>query len=168
MGRKEDFKIVKIDEGSCSSAFYIKSLFMKFVVNRKKYDIYKREKYLASILNRFDWFPTLLFSYDDEELLIFKKCGVPVTKENCPKDFVSQMNKILDDLESVNIQHNDIKNEEILVDSNGKVYLCDFGWGSINNNFDCGIDIWGGDNKSKPGGWLSDKSFRLEINNIES
>ena len=53
---------------------------------------------------------------------------------------------------------------EILVDSNGKVYLCDFGWGSINNNFDCGIDIWGGDNKSKPGGWLSDKSFRLEIN----
>ena len=116
-------------------------------------DVYQREKYLASILNKFDWFPTLLFSYDEKKLLIYKKCGVRINKDNCPKDIVSQLDKILRDLESVNVQHNDIKKEEILVDSNGKVYLCDFGWGSINNNMSCGIGIWGESNKKRPGGW---------------
>ena len=32
-------------------------------------------------------------------------------------------------MKSVNVQHNDIKIGEILVDENKKIYLCDFGWG---------------------------------------
>jgi len=43
-----------------------------------------------------------------------------------------------------------------LIDENHKVYLCDFGWGSINCELDCGIGIWNCNNKQKPGGFLYD------------
>jgi len=154
----KNHKITLEEYGCTSTTFYVNGLFFKFLVMWGDCDVYKREKYLASILKQFDWFPTLLFSYDEKRLLIYKKCGVRINKDNCPKDINSQLDKILKDLQSVNIQHNDIKREEILVDSNGKVYLCDFGWGSINNSLNCGIDIWGGSNKKKPGGWLEDES----------
>ena len=110
----------------------------------------------------------MLFSIDEKELLIYNYCGEPLTKNNCPKDAIKQINKILNDLDSVNIQHNDITKEELLVDKNGKIYLCDFGWGSINNNLACGIDIWG-QNKSKPIVTFSDKTViqRLGIENYK-
>ena len=135
----------------------IDRIFFKFVKHFDNYHVYKREKHIASILNRFSWFPTLLYNYDKKKLLIYKYCGIPLTKNNCPKDVIEQINKILNDLDSVNIQHNDIKNGELLVDKNGKIYLCDFGWGSINKQLDCGIGIWG-HNKPKPCGQLSDKN----------
>ena len=40
---------------------------MKFIIRWDEYDVYEREKYLSSILNKFDWFPTLLFSYDEKK-----------------------------------------------------------------------------------------------------
>ena len=131
---------------------------MKFITdNWKNHDVDTSAKQRASIVNRLCWVPTLLFNIDEKELLIYNYCGVPLTKNNCPKDAIKQINKILNDLDSDNIQHHDIKKEELLVDKNGKVYLCDFGWGSINNNLACGIDIWG-HNKSKPNGTLTDKN----------
>ena len=39
-------------------------------------------------------------------------------------------------MKSVNVQHNDIKFGELLIDENNKLYLCDFGWGSVNNQLD--------------------------------
>ena len=39
------------------------------------------------------------------------------------------MFKGVKDMESVNVQHNDIKLGELLIDENKKIYLCDFGWG---------------------------------------
>ena len=104
-------------------------------------DLYKREKYLGSILNRFDWYPELLYSDDDQNLLIFRYAGIPLTPDNAPDDVCFQYDNIMKDMESLNINHNDIKNGELLI-NNGKIYLCDFGWGSINNNMNCGIDIW--------------------------
>ena len=132
-------------------------IFFKFIKCYHSYHVYKREKHIASVLNRFSWFPTLLYNYDEKELLIYKYCGVPLTKNNCPKDAIKQINKILNDLDSVNIKHNDITKEELLVDKNGKIYLCDFGWGSINNKLDCGIGIWGHNNQ-KPGPLYCDKT----------
>ena len=35
----------------------------------------------------------------------------------------------------------------ILIDENNKIYLCDFGWGSINNELGCGIGLWNCNNK---------------------
>jgi serine/threonine protein kinase len=92
----------------------------------------------------------------DRKILIFKNVGVPVIRENKPNNLETQFNQILNDMKSKNIQHNDIKIGEILMDDKKKIYLCDFGWSSINNNLNCGIDMWGCNNKNKPGGWHND------------
>ena len=59
-------------------------------------------------------------------------------------------------MKSVNVQHNDIKIGELLIDENKKVYLCDFGMGSINNKLGCGINLWDCNNIEKPGGYYDD------------
>ena len=52
-----------------------------------------------------------------------------------------QLNQIIYDLQKLNIQHNDIKlGQEILV-HHDKIYICDWGWGSINNNHSCNINL---------------------------
>ena len=61
-------------------------------------------------------------------------------------------------MESVNVQHNDIKLGELLIDENKKIYLCDFGWASINNEMGCGIEIWNCNNTKKPYGYFNDKN----------
>ena len=54
-------------------------------------------------------------------------------------------------MKSVNVQHNDIKIGQLLVNKNGKFFLCDFGWGSVNNDLGCGVEnIWSCNNKKKP------------------
>ena len=135
----------------CSHKFFIKN-----VIHFSKNNVYDREKYMASILKEFSWYPELLYSNDINKILIFKNVGVPVTRENKPNDLETQFNQILNDMKSKNIQHNDIKIGEILMDDKKKIYLCDFGWSSINNNLNCGIDMWGCNNKNKPGGWHND------------
>lgn len=61
-------------------------------------------------------------------------------------------------MQNVNVQHNDIDPGELLIDKNNKIYLCDFGWGSIDNDIGCGIGIRGCHNKQKPGGYRDDKT----------
>ena len=80
-----------------------------------------------------------------------------MTKSNAPKNLKEQFKKILDDMKSVNVQHNDIKIGELLINKQGKISLCDFGWGSVNNDLGCGVkNIWSCNNKKKPGGWFDD------------
>ena len=112
-------------------------MFIKYVINYDECDVYEREKYIASILKRFEWYPKLLYYDDNEKFLIFKRVGRPMNMKYAPGDLVEQFNQILDDMNSVNIQHNDIKPGELLVDNNNKIYLCDFGWASINNDLRC-------------------------------
>ena len=157
-----DINIIKC--GETSSSVTLPHLFIKYIVKYKKFDVYKREKHIASILKKFSWYPPLLYSDDEEQFLIFKKRGVPLNSQNAPDDLIEQFNKILDDMKSVNVQHNDIKPGEILVDDQ-KIYLCDFGWGSINNDLGCGIGIWSCNNKKKPGGYHDD-SFALKRLNL--
>lgn len=151
-----------ITRGSTCSSFSAPFLFIKYITRKQENDIYEREKYLGSILNKFDWYPKLLYSNDINQILIFNYSGVPVNKNNKPDDLEEQFNKILEDMKSINIQHNDIKHGEILVDENNKIYLCDFGWGSINNEHGCGIGLW---NKRKTGGYRDDATAlkRLEL-----
>jgi len=107
-------------------------------------------------LSKFDWYPPLLYSDDKNKILMFKNIGVILTKDNKPADVERQFNRILKDMKSVNIEHNDIKEGELLIDKNEKIYLCDFGWGSINKNMDCGIGLWACKNIDKPGGYHDD------------
>tara|TARA_B110000208_G_C11727825_1_gene415238 strand:+ start:53 stop:1342 length:1290 start_codon:yes stop_codon:yes gene_type:complete len=152
-------------QGATSKSFIINGLFIKYVNNYIKYGVYEREKFISTILNKFDWYPKLLHYNDDKKVLIFENVGVPINLKNLPNDFKKQFNKILLDMKSVNIQHNDIKQEELLIDKNNKIYLCDFGWASVNNDTGCGIDIWSSNNKNKHGPWYDDQKFleRLHI-----
>ena len=152
----DDISLNHIKYCATSKCFSTKQFFIKKIIKYNKENVYDREKYISSILKEFDWFPELLYSNDTNKILIFKNVGVPITKKNKPDNLEMQFNKILKDMKSKNIQHNDIKIEEILMNNKKKIYLCDFGWGSINNNFNCGINIWGCNNKNKPGGWYDD------------
>lgn len=148
--------ITIIKQGYTSSTFSSPFLFVKYIIKYKEYNVYEREKYIGSILKKFDWYPKLLYSDDINQFFVYSNVGVPITIKNKPDDFEKQFNKILEDMKSVNVQHNDIKKEEILIDENKKIYLCDFGWGSINNELGCDIGLWNCNNKKKPGGYRDD------------
>lgn len=152
-----DFKnqIKIITQGSTSHTLSLPHIFIKYIEKYKEYDVYKREKYMASLLNRFEWYPTLLYSDDLHQILIFRNVGVSINNKNKPKNLEKQFNKILKDMKSLNIKHNDIKNEEILVGKNNKIYLCDFGWASIDDDLGCKIGLC---NKPKPAGIIDDDS----------
>jgi len=139
-------EIKVINWGSTCLSFTAPFLFIKYIKKYQEYQVYEREKYISTLLKKFDWFPNLLYSDDVNKILIFENVGVCVTSKNKPKDLEKQFNKILSDLKKLNIQHNDIKNEEILIDKNNKIYLCDFGWASINNSLGCGIGLYDGKN----------------------
>lgn len=150
--------LIVINNGDTSSTYTSPYLFVKYITKWEEYNVYEREKYIGSILKNFDWYPKLLYGDDINKFFIYNNVGVPVTNKNKPKDFKKQFNKILSDMKSVNVQHNDIKIGEILVDKNNKIYLCDFGWGSINNELGCGIGLWNCNNKKKPGGYFDDNN----------
>lgn len=124
-----------------------------------KFSVYEREKYIATLLKDYKWFPSLLYFDDKNKILVFKNVGNPIDKNNLPDDFFLQFDNILTDLKKLNIQHNDIKMEEILIDNEKNIYLSDFGWASINGNLNCGLNIWGGSNTEKPGGYHDDETF---------
>ena len=153
---KNNINIVKF--GATSSSFCAPFLFVKYITKFHEKNVYEREKYIGSILSKFDWFPKLLYSDDDNRFFIYRHVGVPLTVKNKPKNLEKQFNEILKDMKSVNVQHNDIKHGELLIDKNNKIYLCDFGWGSINNRLGCGIKLWDCDNKKKPGGFEDDNT----------
>ena len=155
---RENF-IINEKGGATSTSFTAPDIFVKYIINYQQYNVYEREKYLAGILGKFDWFPKLLYADDEKQYFIYKNAGVPLNKKNKPNDFKKQFEKILADLKSVNVQHNDIKIGEILINESGKVFLCDFGWGSVNNDLGCGVkNMWTCNNKKKPGGWHDDKT----------
>tara|TARA_B110001452_G_scaffold237123_1_gene216787 strand:- start:910 stop:1431 length:522 start_codon:yes stop_codon:yes gene_type:complete len=171
MPLKNNIKILS-HLGATSETFVAPHIFVKYIgdnIKGKKWmkcNTYEREKYLSTLLEKFDWYPTLLYSDDNKKFLIFKYAGVPLNIKNMPCDFEHQFNKILNDLKDINVQHNDIKHGEILVDNN-KIYLCDFGWGSVNGNMNCGIDIWGCINTKKPGGWQNDATTLERLNLVK-
>jgi len=110
-----------------------------------------RELHILDILSKFDWSPKVISNTDTS--ITMTNVGERINKYNIPFDAVTQMTNILKDLKSVNVEHNDIKDEEILV-KDGKLHLCDYGWASINKDFSCGESNIS--NKIKPHGIFSD------------
>lgn len=152
----KDSNITWINKGQTSITFKIDNIFVKKIIRYGEYDVYKREKFISTILNDYKWYPSLLYFDDKDEILVFQNVGNSINVNNIPNDLKIQFNNILADLKKLNIQHNDIKVGEILIDDNNNIYLCDFGWASINNNMNCGIGLWDCININKPGGYLSD------------
>ena len=150
-----------INNSATSDVFTTPLIFVKRVKTYKEFQVYEREKHLATLLKKFDWYPEMLYSDDVNQLFIFTNVGVPITSKTKPTDLERQFNKILSDLKSINVKHNDIKIGELLVDKNNKLYLCDFGWASVNNDLGCGIGLY---DCEKPGGILDDNSTLERLN----
>lgn len=148
---------------SATSNIYIdenKKFFLKKQKKYFKYDCIKREVHILKLLQKYDWAPKLI-DYSDN-YLITEYIGESVNFLNMPRDYKIQFKQILDDLNKNNIQHNDIKYNEVLVKDN-KLYLCDFGWASINNDLSCGINI---SKLDKPYGVTDDKKIIQKLDKI--
>jgi tRNA A-37 threonylcarbamoyl transferase component Bud32 len=120
----------------CSKKQFVK----KHVTRYLGQDCYEREIGVLKLLNehKFDWCPTLIKTYDDEKTFIMNYCGNSMMKTNRPTDYKKQVEQILNDMKSIDLKHNDIKNTEVLV-CNSKIFIVDFGWASIKDDFSCGL-----------------------------
>lgn len=154
---------VELYSGGVTSSIYRfldKHIVLKKIKhNWNRYNVFEREVHILKLLNKnnISWCPKL-FYYDNKKLImIMEYVGVVLKDNNKPNDYKEQAQKILNDLKRLNVQHQDIKkNKEVLVNENGKIFICDFGWGTINNCHSCGINLWKG---KKPCGYINDNTL---------
>lgn len=102
-------------------------------------ETFDREIYWLEYLNNkgYKWCPQI-YNYDKQKFTIeMEYVGERINKSNAPKNWQEQLQSILDDLKKDNLQHNDIKPAEVLI-NNGQLYLVDYGWMTINNDWSCG------------------------------
>ena len=125
--------------------------------NLDDYNIFEREVYLLQLLNKnVLWVPKLI-SYDIKNKIIMTEyCGERLNRKNKPLNLKSQLLKIYNELNILNIQHNDIKVDQEILILNVEVSICDWGWGSINKNHSCNINLWNG---NKPYGIIEDRNI---------
>jgi tRNA A-37 threonylcarbamoyl transferase component Bud32 len=132
----------KISQGHTSevSISSDKQFVKKRVIKYLDHNSYEREIHVLKLLNHhnFDWCPKFIQSNDNELSFVMTYCGERMNKTNKPRNYKEQMQKILKDMKSINLKHNDIKSTEVLV-YKSKIFLIDFGWASINDDFSCGV-----------------------------
>jgi tRNA A-37 threonylcarbamoyl transferase component Bud32 len=153
-----DVMFSTVIKGGCTSEVYkcSKNQFVKKRVTRfLDHNCYEREIHVLKLLSdhNFEWCPKLIETNDNEKSFVMNYCGERMSKLNKPKNYKEQIQHILNDMKSINLKHNDIKKGEILV-LKSKIYIVDFGWASINDNFSCGLD--GISSKIKPCGIYDD------------
>ena len=92
-----------------------------------QYDVFNREVETLMALNNFSHVPKILAVDFDNKTFYMEYGGEPLTEffTSWPR----QIKNIIDGLRKRGIQHNDIKNAELLV-KNGKIMLIDYGWAS--------------------------------------
>lgn len=129
-----------------------KSYVFKHVTAYLEYDVFEREIFLLEYLNNKDCdFVPELIKYDiTNKILMMSYCGSTLTK--LTPDICIQMKNIESTLKRHNVKHNDIKIYSELLLLNDKLYLCDFGWGSIGTDHGCNIGLWSG---KKPNGYVN-------------
>jgi SAM-dependent methyltransferase/predicted Ser/Thr protein kinase len=131
-----------LQQFSGTSKVYI-DLENEFVVKiGKRYKAFtpiRREICILKKLQNYDWCPKII-SYG-KNFVVTKWAGVPLRPHNIPKDFDSQIRRILHDLKEAGVQHNDIiklgkrKNDiELLVNEKSHLMLVDFGWATLSSN----------------------------------
>lgn len=121
-------------KGGTSDIIIIDNKVIKTIKTYLEYSIFEREIYIYKLLNsyNFDWCSKLI-SYDsNNKTITLEYKGIPISKHNIPHDWEKQLEIILYDMKSLNMKHNDLKPSNILV-NNGRLYLIDFQWCTINN-----------------------------------
>jgi len=151
-----------------TSRYYVDknlNFFVKKPILFLDHDILKREVYIYKLLNSLNilWCPKLI--YYNNELIVTEYKGEVINEINIPSDYKNQISIILKDLKSLDIKHNDILKgnlvnkeiySEILV-NNGKLYLIDYGWATIKDDFSLGQNYIS--NKLKPAGIVNDQNI---------
>ena len=122
-----------------TSVIYVSSdgqYILKEVIKYRKFYVYKEEKRILNLLEKscIEWAPKLIDFDDKSRSLILTHCGDTLSVDNAPDNWRMQIKEILYDLKRLKVSHNDIKPSEILI-KNNKMYLCDFGWACINNQY---------------------------------
>lgn len=145
-------QVIKLGKGITSIVYLNKStnIVTKKIVNRKfdSFNIFEREVYWLQYLNEkgYDWCPKYVSSDPKSKVIKMTFVGHRINKQNAPENWRQQLTKILQDLRKDGICHNDIKGDEVLV-KGGKLYLIDYGWMSIGQDWSCGGKF---DKKMKP------------------
>lgn len=112
------------------------TLIVKKTIRYFDYSVFEREIYWLRLLNdeQISWAPKLL--QVSKPFIVMENVGTNVTKHIMPSNWSEQIKTIESDMKRLNLRHNDIKGNEILVKS-GKLYLIDFQWASLNDDWSC-------------------------------
>jgi hypothetical protein len=96
-----------------TARFFIDSSKNYFIKKSNYKELHENEikmlKYLKS--NNIEWCPSIIYSND--EFIVMNHCGEKITKDNLPKDYKNQANKIIDDMNRLKIHSPDIVCESI-------------------------------------------------------
>jgi hypothetical protein len=117
-----------------------------------KFDVFDREVAMLMKLRDFDHVPKIL-AVDFVGMDIYMEYGgEQINANNIPANWQTQVKEIIDGFKNRGIQHNDIKNAEVLVKDN-KIMIIDYGWASaygqpIDSSWPAGL---GSDYKSPKG-----------------
>lgn len=137
------------------------TIVIKKIINYKDYHVFEREIHILKLLNKHQInVPELIFYDINNQIIIMSYCGEAISEKifNSNNNYKKQLSNIIKEIKKLNIKHNDIKhNSEILL-LNDSIFLCDFGWATINGNLDCNINL---SNKYKPCGLINDDIFLL-------
>lgn len=88
------------------------------------YNLISNEKRILSAISSCH-FPKIIGN--SEETIEIEHCGERLTPDNLPKDWKEQLVQILMDLRANNVQHRDIKPDNLML-KDGIIKLIDFGW----------------------------------------
>ena len=156
-----NFKHMKL--GATSDVYYGNDMVVKHVTSYKKYGPFAREVCVLDKLKLFAWSPKIVCIGSD--YIVMTSVGDPQKScANYPTNYIEQIKRIVADMKSINIRHNDMLKDtsDIVIDSNGMVHLTDFGWATFNDSLMIKCRVNGRNFKSpnnRPQNFVIDKGF---------
>jgi RIO-like serine/threonine protein kinase len=123
--RSNNTSIIYYLDASLQVTSQVKAVFVKKVIHDKysHYDFVNKEVFWLNKMKDFDRVPKVI-SFNTNSI-VMDYMGMEINKHSRPIDWQDQVEYILDALNRIEVSHNDIKIEEILV-GNGKINIIDF------------------------------------------
>ncbi|HXW53516.1 MAG TPA: hypothetical protein VEL47_05370 [Myxococcota bacterium] len=134
---KEKFLICNVSQGSPGERsatsdvliFKEQNVVSKHVRSYLEFNVFDREVEMLMRLRNFKHVPKILAVDFEDNTIYMEYAGERLTKDNLPANWENQVKDIINGLRALGIQHNDIKNAEVLV-KNGTIMVVDYGWAS--------------------------------------